>query len=222
MSDNKFISPIQDEEISFRDINSPKDGIFKSNNTNIVCPYDGVVVDTGILERGRHEGCKDGYYRIEHMIDDKIFYSNFCNISPKTIIHPPNSIIKKRKKIGETERDNLYYWITDKENNKKNIINFLKGKVVSDTIISKPEDEKNKEEKKDNNKKEEEKKINKNKENKNTDNIPQQTSSSGYKKLTAQDYQKTPHPGMDLMTLPIRMLGNVLKEEISRIKELMK
>ena len=210
---DKFNSPIEGERLEFDDVNVQKGKYVVQQGTIVKCPFDGVVVDASNLT------C-NGKLKIQHKIGEDIFYSNFCNLDSQ--IYSDGNDVKKNRKIGETGKDNLEYWITNKSNKKQDIKSFFSGAFFT----SMSTDDKKETTKKDDRdayeiKKEKERNQQRNKEEKNKEKNKDKTkfdSSSSDGKITAQ----SPNIFLDPFLLPFGAINKVLKEEVDRIKQLMK
>lgn len=68
----------------------------------LYCPYDGVVIST-------YSNKCSGYLLIKHLINDDVYYSEFCN-TPKVIVSK-NDMIRKGQTIGYflNDTDNIIY-----------------------------------------------------------------------------------------------------------------
>jgi len=202
--ENKFNSPIKGEYISYEDSSTKKEGKYRVfPSTMVFAPFDGDVVTP-------KKNCNNAF-RIRHQVNNETYYSNFCNLGKQ---NPSFRFVRKDTKIGETENENLEYWITNDRNEKQNIGKFFLG--FSSSSDKSKDDTKSKETKKP---KEDKSKENKQKEKKE----PKTTDSS-----TTDEYPPTPF--FDLLLSPLalvpkfNMKGSTpyLKENIERIKQLMK
>lgn len=211
----KFKKPIEGIKIQYETTEYEKSFYDPNPGLNVVCPFDGKVVEAVKLT------C-NGKFRIEHEVNNGKFYSNFCNLSGPKIYFPGNDVTEG-KKIGETGNDKLEYWITNERDKKQNIKEFFTTVVSNKT---KKEDSKTKEEKeKEKKKKEEEEKKNKqtNKK-KESDNL--KSSSKSYdsdgvnvSNIVTKDSRL---PFTDLFLSPFGLVSKIVKEDIERMKKLMK
>ena len=138
-----------------------------------------------------------GNIKIEHYIDGNTYYSNFCNVN--RLISFTGNQVRQGEIIGTVGDSPIEYSVTDKGGNKLDVSKFLSG-GFEPAKAKETNKEKKKEEK-----------------------------TSGY------EFKKdTPNPFMDALLLPFSFLtkaftkesvimnNNLIKEEINKIKRLIK
>jgi|688.fasta_scaffold247925_2 hypothetical protein len=187
---DRFISPIDGEIIKIDDPDNQKGKYVVRDVRNVLCPYDGEIVDSQGLN------CKNSF-KIKHEIGEDVFYSNFCNLDNQ--IYSIGHSVRQGKKIGETTNENLEYWITNKKKEKQNINSFFRGVKSSDKKEDKKED----------------KKQDKKQTSKSSSSYPT-TPIDGKIRPRSEFLFATP------FTLVPKIIKGALKEELNRIKELMK
>jgi len=214
---SKFEKPIEGEIIKYESTEYKKSFYDLGPGLIVKSPFEGKVVEATKLS------CT-GKFRIEHEVNDSVFYSNFCNLNGGYQIYSEGHNLIQGKKIGETGNDKLEYWITDKRNEKQDIKTFFSN-VTSNR---KNREEKNKKEEEGKKKKEEDEKKKKQSENKNkreSDNTKTSSKTSydsGGSTSSTIVTKDTPMPFTDLFSIPINLIHKTLKEDIQRIKQLMK
>jgi len=139
----------------------------------------------------------DGNIKIEHFIDGETYYSNFCKVNK--IMSFRGNQVRQGELIGTVGDFPIEYTVTDKGGNKLDVSKFLSG-GFEPAKAKETTKEKKKEEK---------------------------TSDYKFKK-------DTPNPFMDALLLPFSLLtkaftkesvimnNNLIKEEINKIKRLIK
>jgi hypothetical protein len=131
----KFELPVASGNV---DDSNGKELVISSYQGNLVrAPYDGIVKDIDINH------C-DGYLKIEHLIDDKTYYSSFCGVNRITVNRGDS--VRKGHSIGIIGDKEIKYSILTDFGGKVNVKPFFDG-IDND---SKKSTEPNKEPKSDN------------------------------------------------------------------------
>lgn len=209
---NRFEKPIEGENIRYED-ETKKKGLYDvSTGINVHSPWEGVVQDVP-------SKC-NGYLKIKHNVENEIFYSNFCNLEKHKVSFGNN--VRKGSKIGETGNEKLSFWITNDKDKKQSIDDFFKGAIVTSSIETKPS-EKEKQER------DKEKEISKNlqkqekkQEKKQSEKYKEPKTSGSSERIDKEFDKGSELLGLRLMAAPFTIVGSALKEEIDRIKQLLK
>jgi hypothetical protein len=132
-----FIKPVKDGKLE-KKFSSEKVEITSYENDTVISPYDGGVAQYDANACG-------GFLKIEHNVDGKTYYSNFCNIInvPRPVQTELTKVYKKTK-LGEINGKTLVYWIEDERKSKKSVESFLSDKKEDKEKDKKEDKEKDK------------------------------------------------------------------------------
>jgi hypothetical protein len=204
-----FKKPIEDKDISYESVSKNKGTYDVSQGINVFSPYNGVVEDVP-------SKC-NGYLKIKHDVENETFYSNFCNLDKQKVTFGHR--VSKGTKIGETGSEKLIFWITNNKDKKQSIEDAFKGTLVTSELNQKSSEQDKKPSDKD---LEKEKKQ---KERKEKDNVKKEKNKEPKTSSPRSnvDFDKDSELlGLRFMAAPFTIVGNALKEEIERIKQLLK
>ena len=127
----KFSNPIPGSKVQTSTLSKTVE-LSSFPNDYVVAPYDGIIIEY-------NPNICNGLMKIKHVVDNHVYFSKLCNIiSPTSFFSGVK--VREGQTIGQIGSKNLEYTITDSNDIKQDVTDFLSGNFKTSKEKNKEKD----------------------------------------------------------------------------------